>query len=323
MDIASEILSYRPRLKQHKNKSIEHITIENVDEKTSSQCFNSAFDNKPSVTIQSMKNDVLYCKDVLNSLELKVINKFGGSGFEDKLDDLIKENDCIGGDNVYEVYKIVRDDYKSLSSLYDTYISLLFGYDDPKAIENALIQQITELETGEYEDRECINYTLMAYDSLVSSVLINYSSSISRLTKEFYDTINKNIDDEITNHSDSMARIFKEKFERANKDNIARREQCNSDNLIKINNILCNIFEQRDIIEDVQATYVDIDKSNPSDYITILIQALNDEINLGFDMVNDLIKTTILTVVSREEYNKILCEKETLNIYYEKILGGV
>lgn len=318
MQDISNMLSYRPRLKATKVKQVEHYIDYTETEFIPSSCYKSIIENKPSFTLSSIKSDISNIKVALNELDLLIVSKHG-SGYENSLEALIAENDDIDGDLSFEVYKSIKKDYEALQEVYDIYIESLFGEEEPESYEMALINHLTQLENGEYEDKDKINYTLIAFDSLVSSALISFSSSLSEVTFKFYNSISGLFEtDANINGNESMARIFKEKFNRVNEKHIANRNLCSDSLFRQVSLNLIALFEQRDLIEDVQKTYKNLDKNDLSDYITLLMEALTEETNKGFDMIEDLIKNTLLVVVSREEYFNTLSKKQTLSKYYKE-----
>lgn len=316
-----DILSYNPKIAKTNVKPIEYKE-DKVEIKLESSCYSSINNDRPSVTILSLKENTINSKILIDELK-KNASSDNISIFDDEIDKMIYENDNIKGNPTFEVYKSIKSNIRHIENINNIYKDMLFGDDNPESTEQALFNEIYKLENGSVDDIDRVNYSLMAIDSMVSSILVNYSNFLHEIDVNFYNILYNEIDYLSTNISKDGSFIFERKFNSINESNIINRNQRYNDLDEQIEYNLINIFLQRDEVERTENIYKNIDVNDISEYAKIVMEEKDKAIDICFEMIEDLMKNTLLKIVNVEEYFKTLTEKDKISKYYNISIGGM
>ena len=316
----ADILSYNPKIVQSNVKPIEY-TEEKVETKLESSCYSSINNDRPSLTIVSLRENTQNSKNLIDEIK-KNASSSNISIFDDEINKSIYENDDIKGNPTFEIYKSIKSNMEHTKNINNIYKDMLFGDDNPEFTEQALLNEIYKLENGSNDDIDRINYSLMAIDSMVSSILVNYSNFLHEIDVNFYNILYNKDDYKGAKIIKDGAFIFEKKFNDVNKLNKINRNQRYSELDKQIEYNLINIFLQRDEVEKLENVYKNLAVDDLSEYASIIMEEKDKAIDICFDMMEDLMKNTVLKIVNLEEYFGTLTDKVKYSQYYNMSIGG-
>lgn len=322
----NDILNYNPDLNIYSAPSTDvrleedNLTIgySEIDENKSSivNDFESQSPSKQLKDLYSLLDDIKEYKEKLESIcsDNLYANKYFTSTNEETINEIIQENknDMENGSTPLESYVLLEKIEEEINSIIEEYIHCMFGkdvdIDSAKDLEQAYIDRITQYETtGEYEK---INYFNLYYDCQISYLLREYITKFKTICAD----LGYLVDDPKTTETNNL---LSDMFSNSFNDLVKEQNYKLQDDIDCCDNIITamnNIF----IIKSKITNYFDV-YSNLSLYgdgIEEIIKIKDDNIKDLEHKLDNLIKTILSSIMSKEELTNILKKKSTYRGFF-------
>ena len=313
----SDVLAYRPLHEMTKRK--QTIKTEQISKEVNEQtpCFADYNTYNSYRTMVSVKDSISKINDIISLIESSV-DDITLLREESELDSLIEDNKGIDGNFIYEVYKVIKKDNEMLSNLNSKFKEMNFGdVTDLEAerINNANIATIKDYElTGKYEK---INYTNLAYDSYVNSMIGSYAEDVVNSASKLFTTVTINPSLGVVGDSDSMKSIIENKYSKVLDKSYVDLSHYND---FVDNNTVTSIYNKTCILRKNMNTAINADVSVPKYeddvYVSVIMQLKDEAIEEAFNGADDLMKGMLLSIIKKDDYIKSLAERQGLkNIF--------
>lgn len=252
--------------------------------------------------IESVCSDNIYANKYFTSTDANTLSKI----LEDN------KNDLENGSTPLESYVLLEKIESEINSIIEQYIVCMFGkdidVDSAAELEQAYIDKINQYETnGEYEK---INYFNLYYDCQISYLLREYITKFKSICVD----LGYIVDIQKTTEVNSLlSDMFNSSFKELNN---TQNYQINDDiecceNIITAMN---NIFITKNKIVNYFEIYSNL--SLYGDGIEEIINIKNKNIMELEDKLDKLIKTVLLSMISKDEIVKTLNKKSNYRGFF-------
>lgn len=179
--ILSDILAYKPKYKSIlKTADVKSEVVPNGY--NFSPAVSNLTETKTTEIFKSMDTNISMIDNIISEIKESIesdIPKFDVNDIES----YISENDSITGDGRFEMYSVLNTLVNATQSIRNKYWSYYYGnrsIAEAEQFEFELHQKIKQLEKD--GDVEKINYTAMAIDSYITSIINNFSDASLHLS---------------------------------------------------------------------------------------------------------------------------------------------
>lgn len=315
----SDVLAYRPLLEATKRPTIirENQLISEVNEQTKSLADYITYN--PYGTFQTINDSISRIEDIEKLIESAIPNEISNiKESNDELDLLIEENKSIEGNSIYEVYKVVKNDKDMLSRLAYDFKYLNYGQvsdTDAEKINDTNISTIKSYElSNEYEK---INYTNLALDSYVNSMIQSFSEDVANSSSKMFTTVTINPEVNVTGNKGSIGRIINEKY-----NSVLKTSDVDLNHYSELvdSDLVSSLYYQtcfsREIMNDAIDADISVPKYEEDNYIEVVMNIKDSAVNSAFNEAEEMMKGMLLMTIKKDDYIKTLGERQGLkNIF--------
>lgn len=309
-------LAYRPIIDLAERKILGYTDMAQIEETGISSCLNGYIMYSPVAVINSMRTTI---NKLDNTLELIKGDLDGDADFANvDIDKLINRNRTIDGNSIYEIYSIIKNDKDNLKNFLTKYKKTYYGDMNDDDIYTANDSIVEEMKNYELSNKiEKINYTSLAFDSYLNSILEDYANKICEYDMSLYaaGTIsNDNIEKLNADIQTVLKSDFYTKSKQVEKYYDKYNNEINTYSIEKLFNQCITLRkEMNDTIDANSKIKVE------SNYADMLYQLKIENTNKAFESIQDLLKGTSLQIISKCKYNKAFEKCEYIKNIYKNL----